>query len=111
MSNNNSNNNTATGGIGFCGLLAIVFIALKLIGKIDWSWWWVLAPLWAPTAIIISGCVLFIIIRFFVKKRFICLFKGHRFEEHTCIRPVDYGCGLDHIKIRECSRCGKKERI
>lgn len=34
------------GGIGFAGLLTVVFITLKLIDKIDWSWWWVLAPLW-----------------------------------------------------------------
>ena len=41
-------------GIGFIGLLTIVFITLKLIGKIDWSWWWVLSPLWAvPTLIIL----------------------------------------------------------
>lgn len=37
-----------TGGIGFTGLLAIVFITLKLTNYIDWSWWWVLAPLWIP---------------------------------------------------------------
>lgn len=34
------------GGIGFLGLLTIVFITLKLTGYIAWSWWWVLAPLW-----------------------------------------------------------------
>lgn len=33
-------------GIGFTGLLTILFIALKLIGAITWSWWWVLSPLW-----------------------------------------------------------------
>jgi len=33
-------------GIGFTGLLAIVFITLKLTHVIDWSWWWVLSPLW-----------------------------------------------------------------
>lgn len=33
-------------GISFGGLLTIVFIALKLTGYIDWSWIWVLAPLW-----------------------------------------------------------------
>lgn len=30
----------------FAGLLAIVFIVLKLIGVITWSWVWVLSPLW-----------------------------------------------------------------
>ena len=38
--------NSSSGGIGFLGLLAIVFITLKLVGTITWSWWWVLAPIW-----------------------------------------------------------------
>ena len=45
--------NNSSGGIGFLGLLAIVFIVLKLIDKIDWSWWWVLSPLWIPFSIIL----------------------------------------------------------
>jgi uncharacterized protein (DUF983 family) len=35
-----------SGGIGFTGLLTILFIGLKLTGYIDWSWWWVLSPIW-----------------------------------------------------------------
>ena len=35
----------------FLGLLVVVFITLKLIGVISWSWWWVLAPIWVPMAI------------------------------------------------------------
>ena len=35
-----------SGGIGFTGLLTIAFIVLKLLGKIDWSWWLVLSPVW-----------------------------------------------------------------
>ena len=38
-------------GIGFSGILFIVFLILKLTGYIDWSWWWVTAPLWIPLAI------------------------------------------------------------
>ena len=54
------NNNTSGGGggIGFMGMLAIVFIALKLMKVITWSWWWVLAPLWVPLLIIISMMVI-----------------------------------------------------
>lgn len=37
--------------IGFTGLLTIVFITLKLTHYIDWSWWWVLSPLWIGIAI------------------------------------------------------------
>ena len=40
------------GGIGFFGLLGILFIALKLLGYIDWAWWLVLAPIWIPAAIL-----------------------------------------------------------
>ena len=37
---------TSSSGVGFCGILTAVFVALKLAGLIDWSWWWVLSPLW-----------------------------------------------------------------
>lgn len=52
--NNERNNNTAAGGIGFCGLLGIALIVLKLTGVIGWSWLWVLAPLWIPAVIAIG---------------------------------------------------------
>jgi hypothetical protein len=35
-----------TGGIGFLGMLTILFIGLKLTNYVDWSWTWVLSPLW-----------------------------------------------------------------
>lgn len=37
----------------FVGLLTILFIGLKLGDNIDWSWWWVLSPLWLPLAIVV----------------------------------------------------------
>ena len=46
-----ADSNSSSGGIGFTGLLALVFITLKLIGKIQWSWWWVLSPLWIAAAL------------------------------------------------------------
>lgn len=52
----------SNGGIGFCGLLTIVFVTLKLIGTITWSWWWVLSPLWIPTAVIILIFVILCIV-------------------------------------------------
>lgn len=39
------------GGPGFWGWLTILFIGLKLTGFINWSWWWVLAPMWIGLAI------------------------------------------------------------
>jgi len=40
-------------GTGVCGTLGIIFIVLKLVGVIAWSWWWVLAPFWIPLVITI----------------------------------------------------------
>ena len=40
-----------TAGIGFWGALALLFIAFKITGYIDWSWWWVTLPLWGPFAL------------------------------------------------------------
>jgi hypothetical protein len=58
-----SNNSTNGGGIGFCGLLTIVFIVLKLTNYIDWSWWWVLSPLWISLGLAIFIVLLFEILR------------------------------------------------
>lgn len=46
-----ASNVKVSGGVSFCGLLAIAFIVLKLVGVVDWAWWVVLAPLWAPVAL------------------------------------------------------------
>jgi uncharacterized protein (DUF983 family) len=61
MNNNNNNNNKAEGGTGFFGLLTIAFIILKLTRYIDWSWWWVLCPLWIPIALLILVGLWFLI--------------------------------------------------
>ncbi len=51
--NGSHGSTTTTKGIGFCGLLTIAFIVLKLVGVIKWSWIWVLSPLWIPTILVI----------------------------------------------------------
>ncbi len=56
------NQNTSSGGIGFCGLLTIVFIILKLCKVIAWSWLWVLAPIWIPVALVLAILVIIAII-------------------------------------------------
>lgn len=61
------NNNTvgASGaGIGFSGLLTIVFITLKLCKVINWSWVWVLSPIWISLII----TIVIILITFLVFK-------------------------------------------
>lgn len=56
-------------GIGFTGLLTIIFVLLKAFNVITWSWWWVFAPLWLPITIALGvGIVIFfvVIIAFFL---------------------------------------------
>lgn len=56
------NNQSHSSGIGFCGALFLLFLGLKLGKVIDWSWWWVTAPLWGPAAIVLSiwiGVIMF----------------------------------------------------
>ena len=54
--------NSSSGGIGFAGLLTILFIGLKLGGVIAWSWLWVLSPLWISLALTLGLLVLFVVI-------------------------------------------------
>lgn len=46
-----ANQTVRTGGVSLCTLLTVAFVILKLCKVIDWSWWWVLAPLWGPWAL------------------------------------------------------------
>lgn len=63
MANNSSNNNTTvSGGIGFTGLLTIVFIVLKLCGVINWSWIWVFSPMWISAALCVAIFVFIVMI-------------------------------------------------
>lgn len=48
MSNNSNGSNA---GVGFTGLLTILFVGLKLTHHIDWSWTWVLSPIWISTGL------------------------------------------------------------
>lgn len=59
---NYSVNNT---GVGILGVLLIIFVVLKLVGVVTWSWWVVLIPLWIEIGlialIIIIGLIVILI--------------------------------------------------
>ncbi len=57
-----SEKNTSVISINFSGVLLVAFIVMKLCGVINWSWWWVLAPIWVPIAIILVILVVIIIV-------------------------------------------------
>lgn len=54
-----------TSSIGFCDLLAVLFIALKLCKVISWNWLWVLSPIWIPLALAAVICVIVLIASWF----------------------------------------------
>ena len=51
---------SSSSGIGFGGLLTIVFITLKLCDVIDWSWWWVLSPMWIGIVVALVFLTVFV---------------------------------------------------
>jgi hypothetical protein len=55
------NDNSRNGGIGFFGVLTVLFIALKLTGFIQWSWLWVLSPIWLSAVIEIIVLIIFVV--------------------------------------------------
>jgi hypothetical protein len=54
--------NSRNGGIGLSGTLFIVFLILKLVKVIDWSWWWVCSPLWIPVCLGIITAIILVIL-------------------------------------------------
>ena len=61
-SHSSSKATASAGGVGFCGLLFIALLVLKLTHVIDWSWWWITAPLWGGFALFLLVVVFIIII-------------------------------------------------
>jgi len=47
-----SNKSNSSNSLGLGTILFLIFMVLKLTNYIDWSWWWVTAPLWIPIVII-----------------------------------------------------------
>ena len=56
------NKQVKSNGMNFFGVLTIVFVVLKLVGVIDWSWWYVLLPLWGPAAMAIIVLVMVLLL-------------------------------------------------
>jgi len=63
-----SQNNNSNRGIGFTGILTIVFIVLKLTNQINWSWLWVLSPIWITVIMAFLIVLIVTIIEIIVKR-------------------------------------------
>lgn len=65
---NENENKNVYNGIGFFGLLQVVFIALKVAKVIDWSWWLVFIPIWIDIGIGLIIIIIAIILTIIVKR-------------------------------------------
>jgi hypothetical protein len=48
-----------TGEAVFIASIALAPVGLKLAGLLEWSWWWVLSPIWIPICVVLVIVVLF----------------------------------------------------
>lgn len=48
------NKEKSTRGVSYVGVLTIIFAVLKAVGVIDWSWIWVLSPIWITAGIVLA---------------------------------------------------------
>jgi hypothetical protein len=62
-----SKETSSSSGIGFTGLLTVAFVVLKLAKVIDWSWWWVLSPLWISAGVVAFLLFVFVLYQIFKK--------------------------------------------
>lgn len=62
-----SDNKNITVSFPILGVLTVAFIVLKLCSVIDWSWWWVLAPVWIPWAAVLVLLIVVGIAKVFLK--------------------------------------------
>lgn len=69
---NTESKNVSTGGMGCCGLLSVLlgvaFIILKLVGVIEWSWVWVLAPIWIYVVATLLIIIMVVIVATLIRK-------------------------------------------
>lgn len=59
---------SSSSGIGFMGLLTVLFVGLKLTNYIDWSWVWVLSPIWIGASLSVFGLLVFCLIGYLFLK-------------------------------------------
>lgn len=67
-----SDSKSSGSSLGFSGFLTLIFITLKLTNFINWSWWWVLSPVWITfgfVAVILAAALAFSLIALALKKK------------------------------------------
>ena len=64
------NKNSGSSGLGLSSVLTIIFVVLKLVGVIDWSWWWVLSPTWISIGLWLIFVVIYVICDYHANKKY-----------------------------------------
>lgn len=64
------NKNSGSSGLSLSSVLTIIFVVLKLVGVIDWSWWWVLSPTWISIVFWLIFVVIYIIYDYHDNKKY-----------------------------------------
>ena len=65
----NKNNINTSSGVTFTSILFLRFLALTLTHVIDWSWWWITAPIWGPFAIVVVVLIIIAVIAVLLNKK------------------------------------------
>lgn len=63
-----SNSSAASSAIGLPTLLTVAFVVLKLCHVIDWSWWWVLSPIWIEIVLALIFLIVVIVVEYHALK-------------------------------------------
>ena len=110
MSNNGK---TARGGIFFVEGLALLFIALKLCGVIDWSWVLVLIPIWLPALLIMIVFAVAIVRDKWEQRGTVpcreCKYRGSIVSES--FGNVKIRCLMNRTYYPDGHRCREGERV
>lgn len=62
MSKHESGAASVGGGVSLATVLFLIFLVLKFVGVIDWSWWWVTSPLWISVLLFIAALLIIFIV-------------------------------------------------
>lgn len=71
---------SSSSGVGVLGLLGVAFVVLKLVGVIDWSWWWVTAPFWGGFALVLFAIAVFCAVSLLWPRRAASVHQLRRFR-------------------------------
>lgn len=100
---------TTSSGISFTGLLTIVFITLKLTNYIDWSWWWVLSPIWVTLGLVLIILIFYLIVKTISDRKAFKKYKQMRengeYPKSGFMKRIEEAQRLNEERLNKQSSC------